>query len=264
MMRKKRSGRMLQKTLLLCLCGLSWLALMGAKGGRAGCIGYSFQECTPGATQACYTGLPFTRGKGLCKDGEQTCTDDATWGPCNGEVTPKESDECSGEDRNCDGVAESKTNQEVCNGIDDNCDGKVDDTADICPAGQSCQGASGCQEGSTTPQPQPLVTRKGPFQDGDHPTSGEGRIIKEGEKFYVELSDDFKTDSGPGLEVYLVEDQYGKVTDSNFLNLGKLTSTTGKQRYEITLPAGKTLEQYKAISIWCKPFQVLFGHATLQ
>ncbi|MEM1009588.1 MAG: hypothetical protein AAGJ35_11350, partial [Myxococcota bacterium] len=101
--------------------------LTGAESGGAGCIGFSYAECNPGQTQACYTGPVVTKNKGLCKDGMQTCTEKEVWGECQGQVLPQESDECSGEDRNCDGITESKATAEQCNGLDDNCDGKVDE-----------------------------------------------------------------------------------------------------------------------------------------
>lgn len=245
--------------LIVCFLALS-TGLMGAKGGRTGCIGYTYQECTPGAKQACFSGFVFNRNVGACKDGSQTCGDDGAWGPCSGDVLPKDSDDCSGEDLNCDGVAASKDNKEVCNGKDDNCDGKVDDGDDICPAGQTCEGRSGCKDGSGTSA---VVVKKGNFQDGDHPTSGEGRVVKEGDKYFVELSDDFKTDAGPDLRIYLVEDAQGKVTDNNYIDAGKLTNVTGKARVEFSFPSGKTIDDYKSIVIWCNPFRVVFGFATL-
>ncbi len=246
--------------LMILGCLLVSSGLMGAKGGRAGCIGYTIQQCKPGETQACFSGFVRNRNVGTCKDGTQTCQDDATWGDCMGDVLPKDSDDCSGEDRNCDGVAEGQNTKEVCNGKDDNCNGQVDDGADICPAGQTCEGISGCKAGGGTGS---IVVVKGAFQAGDHPTSGEGRVVQEGDKFFVELSDDFKTDTGPDLHIYLVEDAQGKVTDSNFLDVGKLASITGKAKVEFSFPSGKSATDYKSIVIWCEPFRVVFGFAPL-
>jgi hypothetical protein len=63
--------------------------------------------CTPGQTQACYSGPDGTQGVGICKGGMATCAPDGTgFGPCVGEVMP------SGE---------------TCNAIDDDCDGMIDD-----------------------------------------------------------------------------------------------------------------------------------------
>jgi len=65
--------------------------------------------CTPGATEACYTGSAATRSVGLCMDGQRTCAASGTrWGACVGEVLPT---------------------TETCNdGVDNDCDGEVDET----------------------------------------------------------------------------------------------------------------------------------------
>jgi hypothetical protein len=66
--------------------------------------------CVEGTTRACYTGLPATRGVGLCGDGFQRCVG-GRWGvECNGETRPQ---------------------VEVCNTIDDDCDGAVDNIQTI-------------------------------------------------------------------------------------------------------------------------------------
>jgi hypothetical protein len=45
--------------------------------------------CTPGATQACYSGPMGTLDVGQCKGGTQTCASDGmSWGACVGEVLP--------------------------------------------------------------------------------------------------------------------------------------------------------------------------------
>ncbi len=62
--------------------------------------------CKPGEERRCYTGPKATRGRGECKDGKQKCQQDKTWGPCKGQVLPK---------------------NEICNGKDDNCNGQIDE-----------------------------------------------------------------------------------------------------------------------------------------
>ncbi len=63
--------------------------------------------CTRGMTRTCYSGAAGTAGRGLCRNGTQTCVTTISgtgtvWGPCAGEVVPA-ADVCNGVDRNCDG-----------------------------------------------------------------------------------------------------------------------------------------------------------------
>src|SRR5262245_50348802 len=67
-------------------------------------------SCTPGATEACYSGAAGTQGVGPCTGGTQTCGSDGTWGPCEGEVVP--------------------TGEICANGVDDNCNGTIDEDVD--------------------------------------------------------------------------------------------------------------------------------------
>ena len=94
--------------------------------------------CTPGATQACYTGPANTMNLGACKPGVATCQDDGTFGPCAGEVLP---------------VPESCTTL-----LDDNCNGKTNEGC-ICMPGamEACyggppgtQGVGICKAGTKT------------------------------------------------------------------------------------------------------------------
>ncbi|MDC3954665.1 MopE-related protein [Polyangium jinanense] len=60
--------------------------------------------CTPGSTQACYTGPDGTMGVGACKAGVQTCSPDGlSYGPCVGEVVPGVQT-CGLTDEDCNGV----------------------------------------------------------------------------------------------------------------------------------------------------------------
>jgi hypothetical protein len=61
-------------------------------------------KCTPGDAQACYDGPEATSGVGLCTAGVRTCGEDAAWGPCEGQVTPRIEDASQRGDENCDGM----------------------------------------------------------------------------------------------------------------------------------------------------------------
>jgi hypothetical protein len=96
----------------------------------------------------------------------------------------------------------------------------------------------------------------GPFQNGAHPTEGEALLIEMDDKMIIRL-EDFKTDSGPGLYVYLSVDK----TANDYISLGKLKATEGNMNYDV--PQGTNTTKYNFVLIWCDPFSVLFGHAEL-
>ncbi|MCK6508359.1 hypothetical protein L6R29_00135 [Myxococcota bacterium] len=75
-----------------------------------GCI------CKLGDAQACYTGNPTTRGKGICKDGVQICGSDGKFGSCFGDTKPA---------------------AEICDGLDNDCNGQIDDNCTGCVLGAS-------------------------------------------------------------------------------------------------------------------------------
>ncbi len=77
-------------------------------------------ECASGDERDCYSGPDGTAGNGPCRGGRQRCLAAGTWGPCEGEVTPR---------------------SEVCNGVDDDCDGLVD--AGVAGTGVACAVGTG-------------------------------------------------------------------------------------------------------------------------
>lgn len=101
------------------------------------------------------------------------------------------------------------------------------------------------------------MTRLADFEDRVHPTSGEARILKINDSYFLELKD-FKTDSGPALKVYLSQEENPK----NFIDLGDLKATSGTFNYEI--PANVNVDEYPLTLIWCERFSVLFGSANFQ
>jgi hypothetical protein len=60
------------------------------------------QECTPGATQVCSTGLP-----GVCNAGTQTCDANGFWDACiqDNQASPDDAT-CDGQDNDCDGTVD--------------------------------------------------------------------------------------------------------------------------------------------------------------
>ena len=96
---------------------------------------------------------------------------------------------------------------------------------------------------------------QGSFVSVAHPTSGIASTNKE--KTLLEFKN-FKTDSGPKLDVYLAKESDPK----NYINLGELKGIEGDFTYD--LPSDVNLAEYKFVVIWCVEFSVSFGHAELK
>jgi hypothetical protein len=100
------------------------------------------------------------------------------------------------------------------------------------------------------------VIASGSFQGSAHPTEGEALLIEMDDKMVLRL-EEFKTDSGPGLYVYLSQD----TSANDYVDLGKLKAIEGNMNYDI--PAGTNTTKYNHVLIWCEPFSVPFGWAEL-
>ena len=81
----------------------------------------------------------------------------------------------------------------------------------------------------------------------------------------VFLGADFEVGPGPKYHVYLVPKApiraSGDLGDQMFIDLGRLRSFEGSQRYAI--PAGLDLKQYRSVIVWCEQFSVLISPADL-
>lgn len=97
---------------------------------------------------------------------------------------------------------------------------------------------------------------QGNFVSNAHPTSGNIKLYEKAGKRTL-VFENFKTDSGPDLRIYLSEDQAASVSVevSNKVNTGN---------YFLELPAEADPQSQKFVLIWCKQFSVLFGNAVLR
>jgi hypothetical protein len=150
------------------IVGIAWVVACVACGPGArsdddvGDDGDDAPGCgAPGASEACYSGLPGTLDVGACHGGMRTCRDDGQWTSCDGEVLPAEDVCADGYDQDCDGMVDEADDNDgdgyttcagdccdligaVCgdpalvnpgafeaagNLIDDDCDGQVDNVA---------------------------------------------------------------------------------------------------------------------------------------
>ena len=111
-----------------------------------------------------------------------------------------------------------------------------------------------------TPSFQPTVSRQGDWVSGDdfHFARGKALLIETEPGKYVLRFEDFSVRNGPDVFVLLSpSNDY----EDGALNLGGLKGTDGAFNYEI--PEGTDVSQYMSAIIWCRQFDVLFGHAEL-
>src|SRR5205823_3798462 len=126
--------------------------------------------------------------------------------------------------------------------------------------------------------PQPLVS--GQFYSILHPTAGSATIYQMGDGTHllrltsfstsngpdVHVYMDFSTSNGPDVHVYMVAADDAKdvarVQQAGFVDLGVIKGNVGDQNY--TLGSDLDLAKYRAVSIWCKRFNVNFGAAALR
>ena len=120
----------------------------------------------------------------------------------------------------------------------------------------------------TDEMPMPEVIRlvEGAFIDRVHPTDGTAVVLTDGSpQRFLRLEEDFVSDNGPDLNVYLVADVAADgdagTFDDDFIDLGDLKGNIGAQNYEI--PEDLDLDRYNTVVIWCVRFGVAFGAADL-
>ena len=107
--------------------------------------------------------------------------------------------------------------------------------------------------------PEIVTEYAGTFESDAHPTSGTAVVLGNGTGQQFLRFEDFATDNGPDLNVYLVNSSTGDVSD--FVDLGDLKGNIGEQNYEI--PVEVDLDRYDQVVIWCVRFGVGFGDALL-
>jgi hypothetical protein len=99
----------------------------------------------------------------------------------------------------------------------------------------------------------------GSFLPAVHSVSGSVKLIidKDDAKKRFLSFENFKTDEGPDLYIYLAEDKNAK----GFISVAKLTQTG---TFTLEVPAGVVFEKNKHVLVWCQRFSVLFGSAKLE
>lgn len=114
--------------------------------------------------------------------------------------------------------------------------------------------ASCAKDDPATPPDNPAF--RGDFFSGAHQTNGIATIDQQ--KTTLTLTN-FKTDSGPDLNIYLAK-SLGTITSDN-VDLGNIKGVKGNFTYD--LPDGVDYTLYKFVIVWCVDFDVNFGYAEL-
>ena len=106
--------------------------------------------------------------------------------------------------------------------------------------------------------PAGTVLAIGSFVSNAHATTGTVKINRDvsGKTFLV--FENFKTDNGPDLRVWLSP----ATTPASYQEVGLLKAVNGNFSYE--LDAAKNYTVNNRVLIWCQDFSILFGHAVLQ
>ena len=116
----------------------------------------------------------------------------------------------------------------------------------------------------TTPVMDPMfdeskatLVKQGEIMGVNHSVSGTASIYEDGGRHTVVLNP-FSSQNGPDLKIYLSKD----VGASEYVRLGDLKSTTGKQAYSI--PPGVDINNYSYVHVWCEEFSVEFARAQMK
>ncbi len=144
-----------------------------------------------------------------------------------------------------------------------------DDTAEAIDAAMEDEGVPTEEPVAEDPampvdQPEVLTLVEGGFVDRSHPTEGRAVVLTDGTEQRFLRFEDFRTDNGPDLDVWLSAAPPDAPLDelaADFVELGPLKGNVGDQNYEI--PPDLDLDRYTTVVIWCTRFGVAFGAAGL-
>ena len=98
---------------------------------------------------------------------------------------------------------------------------------------------------------------QGDFVSAAHNTSGVASVDSNGTTLTLT---NFKTDSGPDLNIYLASSL--STIKADYIDLGDSKGRNGTYSYDI--PAQTDFDTYKYVVVWCVDFDVNFGYAVLQ
>ncbi len=99
----------------------------------------------------------------------------------------------------------------------------------------------------------------GSFTNGVHAVSGMVKVVasKTDATKRSLVFENFKTEAGPDLYLYLAED----LKATAYTEVIKLANTGS---FTVDIPATAKLDKQKYVLVWCKQYAVLFGSAKLE
>ncbi len=121
-----------------------------------------------------------------------------------------------------------------------------------------------CKKENNTPAvvnemlPTAVITiATGSFVSAVHASSGTVKVIKDAANKIYLVFDNFKTDGGPDLRIWISPNN----SANPYQEVGLLKATYGSFFYELNSSFNYTTNN--RVLIWCKQFSVLFGYAVL-
>jgi hypothetical protein len=104
---------------------------------------------------------------------------------------------------------------------------------------------------------QPTAVHQGEFAQRAHAVQGIAKIATVSGQQLLRF-ENFKTDYGPDLRVYLSP----ALNNSDVIDLGPLKGSEGNFNYQI--PEGTATQKYSKVLVWCRAFGVLFSYAEVK
>ena len=96
----------------------------------------------------------------------------------------------------------------------------------------------------------------GDFKPRFHGVAGQAILIETNSQKILRF-ENFETDNGPNLHIYLASD----LSSDDVIDLGEIRATKGNVNYEVD--ASVDTSRYNKVLVWCVPFGILFNYAEL-
>lgn len=104
------------------------------------------------------------------------------------------------------------------------------------------------------------VSSQGGWVSKQYQVNGAWQIEKRDGQTVIKFSDDFQTNNGPDLKLFLTKNDISSVTGSNASGgvlISKLKNVNGYQEYVV--PGNININDYASLVILCEKFSVLWG-----